>query len=90
MNHPPTLWRVDECGRILDANEKTICHSFTHSEEGGANIHSTFKDEVSLEDLGLTEPEWDALSNDEKEELVRPLAFDLSDWGFRKIEEIES
>lgn len=54
--------------------------------DSGANSLSTFKDEVSLEDLGLTEPEWDALSEEEKEELIRPLAFDRSDWGFRLVE----
>ena len=50
--------------------------------DSGANIHSCYTGEVSLEDLGLTGEEWDNMRNKEKDELMFELAFEQSEWGY--------
>lgn len=50
--------------------------------DSGANIHSRYEAEVSLDDLGLTSEEFDALSDDEIDEAFREFAFAKSDWGW--------
>lgn len=51
----------------------------------GANIHSEYSVEVTTEELGLTESEWDELSEDEKEETMKEIAFERAEWGFKII-----
>lgn len=55
--------------------------------DSGANIHSCHKDEISLDDLGVTLDEWNGMSEDEKVELMQPIAFERADWGFELVEE---
>lgn len=55
----------------------------------GANIHSCRKETFTFAELGLTEAEWDEMSESEQEELARELAFAHSDWGFVKVEDGE-
>lgn len=54
--------------------------------DSGANIHSCYKQEISLEELGMTDEEWDAMSDEERDEMMREIAFDRSDWGYREID----
>lgn len=50
--------------------------------DSGANIHSRYTGEVSLEKLGLTGEEWDGMRDGDKDELMRELAFERSEWGY--------
>lgn len=51
--------------------------------DSGANIHSRYTGEVSLEELGLTGEEWDDMRNEYKDGLMRELAFEKSEWNYR-------
>lgn len=53
--------------------------------DSGANIHSSREQIVSLDDIGCTDEEWDELSEDQREELMREVAFDQADWGFEEL-----
>lgn len=59
----------------------------TYWLNSGANIHPSRKDSITWDDLGLTEAEWDALSDDEQEEIGRELALERADWGYTKDDE---
>ena len=53
--------------------------------DSGANSVSQYSVEVTTDDLGVTDSEWDALSEEEKEETMKEIAFERCDWGFTKI-----
>lgn len=48
----------------------------------GANIHSCRKGTTTLDELGLTEEEWHAMSDEDRENLMRDIALDRLDWGY--------
>lgn len=50
--------------------------------DSGANIHSCRKGSFDLKEVGLTEEEWYALPDEEKEEIVKPYALERLDWGW--------
>lgn len=50
--------------------------------DSGANIHSCFKQTVDLDDLGYPEEEWAEMSDEEKDDAMRDIAFERSDWGW--------
>ncbi len=54
--------------------------------DSGANIHSKYQKTVSLDDLGLDDETWDAMTDEEKDDFMREEAFSRSDWGYREIE----
>ena len=54
--------------------------------DSGANIHSSYEQVISLDDIGYDDESWDDLSEDEKESEMREVAFERSDWGFVEIE----
>ena len=54
--------------------------------DSGANIHSCRKQTIELSDIGITDAEWDEMSDDAKDEVMREFAFDQSDWGYSEIE----
>ena len=54
--------------------------------DSGANIHSRRTEIVTPEEIGTTEEEWKAMSEEEKEELAKPIAFDRLDWGWEDID----
>lgn len=53
--------------------------------DSGANCESAYEQIVSTDDLGMTDGEWDDLDEDKKERIMREIAFDNSDWGFREL-----
>lgn len=53
----------------------------------GANAYSEYSTEVTTEDIGASEEEWNAMSEDEKESVMREIAFERSEWGFKEITE---
>ena len=48
--------------------------------------HSMYSVVVSLEELGYTDEEWELLSEDIKEDIMREIAFELTDWGWKETE----
>ena len=52
--------------------------------DNGANIHSEHKEELDLEEFGFTEDEWRALTDDEKNEVVRDWAFERFEYWYRE------
>lgn len=50
--------------------------------DSGANIHSCRTEYVTLDDLGLSKQDWDSMSEEQKEEAMRDIAFDKLDWGW--------
>ena len=54
--------------------------------DSGANNDSRREQEFSLDDIGLSDDEWERMTPDEKESEMREVAFDHSDWGFAEID----
>jgi len=52
--------------------------------DSGANAHSCYEQIVDLEDFGL-EQDWDDLSPEHQEEVMKEVAFECSEWGFSEI-----
>jgi hypothetical protein len=52
--------------------------------DSGANCESCREDTISTDELGITEKEWDDMSEDEQTNMMREVALDRLDWGFRK------
>lgn len=50
--------------------------------DSGANIHSRRDGTTTLDDLGLTEDEWNEMSDDERDEMMRDIACERLDWGY--------
>lgn len=53
--------------------------------DSGANAHSCKKETVSLDDLGISDSEWDEMTEDERDAVMREVAFDRSDWGYTEL-----
>lgn len=50
--------------------------------DSGANIHSCRKGTITLDELGLTDEEWNAMGDDARDEVMRDIALDRLDWGY--------
>lgn len=55
--------------------------------DSGANCQSQYSVEVTTEELGMTDEEWDSLTEEEKDETMKEIAFERAEWGFRVISE---
>ena len=53
--------------------------------DSGANNDSCKEQVVSLEDIGINDAQWAAMTDEEKEAEMREIAFEHSDWGFTEI-----
>ena len=53
--------------------------------DSGANIHSEYSVKISLDDIGISDEEWDEMLDDERDEVMRDIAFDRAGWGYREI-----
>ena len=54
-------------------------HAYLNS---GANAFSKFKAFYAWADLGITEAEWDEMSEGERDAFAKELAFQRSEWGY--------
>ena len=54
--------------------------------DSGANCESCHRQELTWDELGITEEEWDAKPEEEQTEIAKETAFNYSDWGFEKID----
>lgn len=56
--------------------------------DSGANCKSCRAINVSLEELGYTDEEWEAIIPAvEKEEIMREIAFGQAEWGWNEVED---
>lgn len=51
--------------------------------DSGANCESCYRDEISIEEMGINNLEWDELTDEEKDKLMRGIALERLDWGYR-------
>jgi len=54
--------------------------------DSGANIHSNYKQEIKLADIGIEDQEWDEMSEEEKDAVMQEIAWGRLDWGYEEIE----
>lgn len=54
--------------------------------DSGANAFSKREETYSLEQLGLTEQEWMEMTEEEKEDFIKSIAFERLEWGFYESE----
>ena len=57
--------------------------------DSGANAQSCRKEVVTLEGVGFSEEEWEKLTEEEKESLMKEIAFENLDWGWIELEDGE-
>ena len=53
--------------------------------DSGANAFSCREGTTTLDELGVTEAEWSAMTDDQKDELMREIACDRLDWGYSMV-----
>jgi hypothetical protein len=51
----------------------------------GANVHSCRKEVVDLDDLGISEEEWEAMTDEQQSQIMYDVAFGQADWGFTEV-----
>ena len=55
--------------------------------DSGANIHSKYETTTSLEELGIEEAVWDGMTEEERDEAMRDVAFQQAEWGYFEVDE---
>jgi hypothetical protein len=58
--------------------------------DSGANTHSKRVVTITPGDLGLTQQQWDDLSEEERERLMRDIAFEQLDWGYEEVPDTQA
>lgn len=53
--------------------------------DSGANCKSCRAINVSLEELGYTDEEWEDMSEVDQEEIMREIAFEQAEWGWTEV-----
>lgn len=53
--------------------------------DSGANFQSRREITVGLEEVGLAEEEWLKMTESQKEEFVKDIAFEQAEWGWEEI-----
>ena len=53
--------------------------------DSGANIHSRREQTIDLADIGIEDSEWDEMTEQEKDEAMKDVAFDHADWGYKEL-----
>ncbi len=54
--------------------------------DSGANAHSCYEQEIDIEDCGITGVEWDEMTEQEKDDFMKEIAWDRMDWGWAELE----
>lgn len=54
--------------------------------DSGANIHSKYEQVVDLEDIGMESEDWDQLEQEEKDSVMKEIAWERMEWGYEEIE----
>lgn len=55
--------------------------------DSGANHQSSYEQFITLDEVGLSDEDWEDMDEDEREDVMREIAFSRSEWGFGEIEE---
>lgn len=58
--------------------------------DSGANAFSRYEGETTLEELGVSEAEWAALTEDQRDDLMRDFALERLDWGYALADESDA
>lgn len=53
--------------------------------DSGANIQSKYETEIDLDDIGIESDEWDGMSEEEKDEVMKEIAWERMEWGYEEI-----
>lgn len=53
--------------------------------DSGANAHSKWEETFELSDFNLTEEDLKDMTDEDKEEFFREIAFSKLDWGFEEL-----
>lgn len=59
-----------------------MSRTFVAYLDSGANIHSRYKTEITLADMGITDEEFDEMSDEEKDDMFKEYAYECSEWGW--------
>ncbi|EIX3585800.1 hypothetical protein MKB75_002527 [Salmonella enterica] len=54
--------------------------------DSGANIHSKYEQVVELDDIGLTDEEWNEMTEKKRDEVMKEVAWERMEWGYYEIE----
>lgn len=55
--------------------------------DSGANHSSMRRVITSLEELAITVEEWNSLSEEEQEEIMKEVAFEQAEWGYEEVKD---
>jgi hypothetical protein len=53
--------------------------------DSGANSESTRSTIVSLKEIGFTNKQWDNLTDLEKDDIMREVAYESAEWGYNEL-----
>lgn len=53
--------------------------------DSGANIHSRRETTISLDDIGISDEEWNDMEESDRDEVMRDVAFERLDCGYCEI-----
>lgn len=62
-----------------------MTRKFKVSLDSGANHCSARETEVTLDELGVTEGEWDSMAVDAKDKLMQEIAFETLEWYWEEV-----
>lgn len=54
--------------------------------DSGANIHSKYEQVVELDDIDLTDEEWNEMTEKQRDEVMKEIAWERMEWGYDEIE----
>ncbi|MGL4751515.1 MAG: DUF7167 family protein [Aeromonadaceae bacterium] len=53
--------------------------------DSGANCQSCYEQEILLSDIGIEDEDWEKMTEEEKDEAMRDVAFERSEWGYSEV-----
>ncbi|VTP12635.1 hypothetical protein PUATCC27989T_00447 [Phytobacter ursingii] len=62
-----------------------MTHKFEIWLDSGANHTSCNKQTLTLDDIGLSEEEWDSMDEEERDLNMRDIAFETLEWGWKEV-----
>jgi len=72
-------------GWATKARIKIMSKKFKVWLDSGANHQSCYEQEVTLDDMGVTDAEWESWDEDKRDEEMKQIAWDRMDWGYSEI-----
>lgn len=62
-----------------------MSRKFKVSLDSGANHASARVTELTLEDIGIEEHEWDGMPEEEKDKVMKDIAFETLEWYWEEV-----